>query len=447
MLPSQQQNAPSSSSTSTPVTIRAPRFSPASIDEHHSPRPGSSVSIYPYPYTLPAPIGSPPNSKLSQSPFALTLKKSIDRMRASTSSLDQQHRSKHIHTPEPTDSSHHIATHTSPDPSSPASPDTDRNDDDSSPLLDEEDEDQNADRVRTQAIVLSFLGISLLAMITVTVIYGPLTLFQMIVDWMESIPYPVAASIAAFSYAPLLVLLFPKSVLSALVGFFFKYPGALLIDMAGTAIGIGSVLLVGHFVLAPYFFATWGETLDEAEPVSQDTKSYGTLATPEASEQKPEPKWITATKNRLRMARKMQARYGGWKVALLLNLSPAIPVHILAYFISLIGVPFFHAFFPILACNVPYSFLYVLVGASAKSLADVLDPETDPAEAWRQAGLFVLGLAASIGIAVWLARVSERLAREVDKEELSITRAEDEEEGLATSVETPVEDATETRGT
>ncbi|KAI8815275.1 hypothetical protein BJ742DRAFT_10767 [Cladochytrium replicatum] len=423
MLPSHPLNAASASSSSTPVTIKSPGPSTPGIDDHHSPRRGSYVSIYPYPYTLPAPIGSPPTSKLSQSPFALTLKKSLEPMRARTTSLD--HNSRHIHTPEPTSSTHH--TPTTGDSNSPVSPDTDLNDEDIAPLLDDADEDQNADRVKTQAIVLSFLGVSLVAMITVTVVYGPLTLFQMIVDWMESIPYPVAASIAAFSYGPLLVLLFPKSVLSALVGFFFKYPGALLIDMAGTAIGIGSVLLVGHFVLAPYFFATWGESLDEAEPIAQDTKSYGTLSPSDANAKKPEPKWITATKNRLRMARKMQGRYGGWKVALLLNLSPAIPVHILAYFISLIGVPFFQAFFPILACNIPYSFLYVLVGASAKSLADVLDPETDPAEAWREAGLFVLGLAASIGIAVWLARVSERLAREVDKEEFSITRAEDEE--------------------
>lgn len=90
----------------------------------------------------------------------------------------------------------------------------------------------------------------------------------------------------------------------------------------------------------------------------------------------------------------------GWKMVLLLRLSPVFPFTLLNYALGLTGIRFWPAVFASWIGMLPGTILYVYLG----SIAQVATGETTTA----QKVLYGVGLLATLAVTVWITRIAKR---------------------------------------
>ncbi|KAK9760555.1 hypothetical protein K7432_015298 [Basidiobolus ranarum] len=117
---------------------------------------------------------------------------------------------------------------------------------------------------------------------------------------------------------------------------------------------------------------------------------------------------------RLRVLSRLYERVGGWKLVLFANISPAFPVSLTSYILSFTTIPFYQYEIMTILSNIPYCLLYVMIGASARSWADLTSGE---GQAWWQWLILAIGLASTIGFVTWLGRLTVKFSKELDEEE------------------------------
>lgn len=98
-------------------------------------------------------------------------------------------------------------------------------------------------------------------------------------------------------------------------------------------------------------------------------------------------------------------RKKGWKIILLSRLSPIFPFSIANYALGLTAIPVKDYFLASLAGTLPSAAVYSYLGAITGNLAALgsAGREKTPAE-W---GLLIVGLAATVGLSVYLKRISQ----------------------------------------
>jgi len=94
----------------------------------------------------------------------------------------------------------------------------------------------------------------------------------------------------------------------------------------------------------------------------------------------------------------------GWKMVLLLRLSPVFPFTLLNYGLGLTGIRFWPAILASWIGMLPGTILYVYLG----SLAKVATQETTPA----QKILYAVGLLATLIATIWITRIAKRALSE-----------------------------------
>ncbi|KAJ1562113.1 hypothetical protein HK096_001928 [Nowakowskiella sp. JEL0078] len=306
---------------------------------------------------------------------------------------------------------------------------------------------------------LAPVGVLVLVLIVLMIMHSPATIFQWIFEELEEIPKPVAGLIVSASYSSFMILFMPKSVLGGISGFLFKVPFGFLVEFAGTFVGIFAVLMVGRNVIAPIVYSkdnfiftrrssrarrsaspmqmpTSLEVVveeDEIEPLLDDptsnTMDYGVIRSDPVlqdtlrnangrevivARRKP-PIWVKELRKKLKLARRLYHRPEGWRLLLLMGLSPAIPASMTIYLVSLIGVPIHTALLILFACNLPYSIIYVAIGASAKNLADLIMGNGD--DVYWKAPMMVVGIIVTAALGFAIVRYAGQMIAEMSKEE------------------------------
>ncbi|KAJ3122970.1 hypothetical protein HK098_002306 [Nowakowskiella sp. JEL0407] len=267
-----------------------------------------------------------------------------------------------------------------------------------------------------------------------------------ILDELTSLSPFLGGILVALTYSPLMILFFPKSVLGGITGFIFKLPNGIFVELLGTFLGIASVLLVGRNVLGPIIYMDWSKKLrrrsvahtvgsiaevNEERPLvssGQNIAGYTTTASGEKPKEsflrQKIPAWVKSFRKKLRVGRKLYEKQGGWRLVFLLAFSPAVPVHITTYLVSIIGVPFHISLWTIFMCNIPYSCIYVFIGASAKNLSDIITGGGDDENLWWKIPLMLISIITIALIAFFVVKYGGQMVAEVDKEDDDAAEAE-----------------------
>ncbi len=166
------------------------------------------------------------------------------------------------------------------------------------------------------------------------------------------------------------LILFPGWILSVAAGFLF-----------GLGTGVASVVAGGLLGACLTFFL--GRSLARA--------------------------WVLRQKNRYPMLAGLDADIGrhGFKLVLLLRLSPVTPYNILNYALGLSGVPFWKYVWATFLGMLPQTVVLVYSGRAMRSLAEAASgfwPEDNP----LVQVFFWLGLAATVGAAVLITQIAHR---------------------------------------
>ncbi|KAJ3086672.1 hypothetical protein HK102_012733 [Quaeritorhiza haematococci] len=304
--------------------------------------------------------------------------------------------------------------------------------------------------------------IPLLAILVFTAIYAQRYLPKLLELLHKSLPFPLDYFSVSLMYGPLLVFFFPRTLLSAIVGFVFDFPVGLMVDLTGLVVGLVAILLVGRYILRPRLEAALGEGDDVDEddddqdddqgeddeskplirrsPTTNGTRMETTSAGHPISSTLPTTvplvgslgtstistttsSWGKYMWGRVLAMRKLENRLAGWKIVALYNLSPALPIHPVTYLISLTNVSIWEALLTTLIINIPYSCLYVGLGSAATNIADILNGDSEAS--WWKIPLLVIGLVSAVAVATYLVRWSDQLANEVEDE----LEQEDDEDG------------------
>jgi uncharacterized membrane protein YdjX (TVP38/TMEM64 family) len=102
----------------------------------------------------------------------------------------------------------------------------------------------------------------------------------------------------------------------------------------------------------------------------------------------------------------------GFKIVLLLRLSPVFPFNFLNYALGLTRVPFSKYALASLIGMLPGGLMYVYFGSAARSLADVAAGNVEGG--WAGQIFFWVGLAATIAVAGFVTRVARRSLKEAE---------------------------------
>jgi uncharacterized membrane protein YdjX (TVP38/TMEM64 family) len=100
----------------------------------------------------------------------------------------------------------------------------------------------------------------------------------------------------------------------------------------------------------------------------------------------------------------------GFKIVLLLRLSPVFPFNFLNYALGLTRVSFGHYALASLIGMIPAGLMYVYFGSAARSLADVAAGNVEQSLASRL--FFWFGLAATVAVAVFVTRLARKTLQE-----------------------------------
>jgi uncharacterized membrane protein YdjX (TVP38/TMEM64 family) len=194
---------------------------------------------------------------------------------------------------------------------------------------------------------------------------GPLV--TRLLEWVQDLGLwgPVVFMLA---YIIATVLMFPGAILTLAAGFIFGVvQGAIMISIAST---LGATLA---FLISRYFARDWVAKKIEGNP------KFHALDHAVGKE--------------------------GWKIVLLIRLSPVIPFNVLNYAFGLTRVSLSHYFFPTWLGMFPATLFYVYIGSLAGSLATLGEQGRTPLEWAYYAAGFIVALVAVIYLT--------RLARKV----------------------------------
>jgi uncharacterized membrane protein YdjX (TVP38/TMEM64 family) len=217
-----------------------------------------------------------------------------------------------------------------------------------------------------------------LAVIVVSVL---LTLRRLPVDpvvrslsgWLEGLG-PRAPVIFGLLYVLAVVLLVPGSALTLAAGAFFGLAGGVLV--ASVAATTGSALA---FLIARYL---------ARGRITHLLERY--------------PKFCAVDR---------AVSAGGWKIVVLLRLSPVIPFNLQNYLYGLTGIRFWPCVLASAVAMLPGTFLYVYLGYLGRAGLEAAagDSQTASLAGWA---LAVVGLVATVVVTVYVARLARRALRQ-----------------------------------
>jgi uncharacterized membrane protein YdjX (TVP38/TMEM64 family) len=168
------------------------------------------------------------------------------------------------------------------------------------------------------------------------------------------------------------VLFLPGSVLTMGSGFLFGVPGGVVVVSIGSTLGAGLAFLVGRFVAR--------------EAIASKVASNAKFS-----------------------AIDQAVGEHGFKIVLLTRLSPVFPFNMLNYAFGLTGVPFLKYIFASWLGMLPGTVMYVYLGATLGSLADVAAGRAEKTPA--QWAFFGFGLAVTVIVTVLVTRIARRALR------------------------------------
>ena len=192
-------------------------------------------------------------------------------------------------------------------------------------------------------------------------------------EWVQGIGSWGAVLFAA-AYVPAAVLFVPGSLLTLGAGFVFGLATGTVIVSLGSAAGAAAAFIVARRVAHDW--------------VARRVARQPTLAA---------------------IGRAVET--DGFKIVLLTRLSPVFPFNLLNYAYGLTSVPFSTYVVASWIGMLPGTIMYVYLGSAANSLAALVSGET-PRSAGQQA-LFVLGLAATVAVAIIVTRRARRALNEI----------------------------------
>lgn len=221
------------------------------------------------------------------------------------------------------------------------------------------------------------LAVVLLVAIALAALYLPLIdLLDRFLDWVQGIGIwgPVAV---ALLYIPVCVLMLPGSIVTLGAGFSFGL-------IVGTiAVSIGSTAGAGAaFLMARTVGRRWVE---------------GHLA----------------SRARFQAIDRAVGRQG-FKIVLLIRLSPAFPFNVTNYVLGLTGVSFRSYLLASWLGMLPGTVLYVYLGTAAKNLTQVLAGEVEAGG--LRTGVFVFGLGVALVVTILVTQIARRALDEVVEE-------------------------------
>jgi uncharacterized membrane protein YdjX (TVP38/TMEM64 family) len=187
-------------------------------------------------------------------------------------------------------------------------------------------------------------------------------------EWVQGIG-PWGAVLVAAAYVPAAVLLLPGAPLTLGAGFLFGVARGTVIVSLGSTAGAAAAFLV-------------------ARRLARDRVAR-----------------LMAGRPRLAaVGRAVETE--GFKIVLLTRLSPAFPFNLLNYAFGLTSVPFRKYVLASWIGMLPGTIMYVYLGSAARSVAALLSGEAPRSPA--ENGLFALGLAATVAVAVIVTRTARR---------------------------------------
>jgi len=218
-----------------------------------------------------------------------------------------------------------------------------------------------------------FAGIALLVFVALallmSVLFLPIKQYLVAaLDWTGSLGFWGPLFVSGF-YIVAAVLLVPGSVLTLGAGFLFGVPVGVLTVWVGAGLGAVAAFLVGRTLARDWV----------ARKVSNNRKF---AAIDEAVGRE------------------------GFKVVLLLRLSPVFPFNILNYALGLTRVSFRNYAAASLIGMLPATLMYVYFGSAARSLTDVAAGNVQGGLAGQI--FFWIGLSATIGVALFVTRLARR---------------------------------------
>jgi uncharacterized membrane protein YdjX (TVP38/TMEM64 family) len=183
----------------------------------------------------------------------------------------------------------------------------------------------------------------------------------------------VAAAAFVAVYVLAAVLVVPGSILTLAAGYLFGLPLGAALTSAGSLLGAAAAFAVGRFLARDWVaqrVATWPH--------------FGALDA--------------------------ALRRDGFTIVLLARLSPLIPYNLLNYALSVTAARFRDYLLASWIGMLPALVLYVYTGSLAKGLAELTSAGRPPT--WATRSLLALGLAATVALAVLIARTATRVLRE-----------------------------------
>lgn len=187
-------------------------------------------------------------------------------------------------------------------------------------------------------------------------------------NWTQELGFWAPAFVAAF-YVVAAVFFVPGSILTLGAGFLFGVPLGVLTVWVGASLGACAAFLVGRTVAREWV----------AEKVSGNEKF---AAIDEAVGRE------------------------GFKIVLLLRLSPVFPFNFLNYALGLTRVSFGNYAIASLIGMLPATLMYVYFGSAARSLTEVAAGNVQGGAAGRI--FFWLGLVATVGVALFVTRLARK---------------------------------------
>ena len=194
-------------------------------------------------------------------------------------------------------------------------------------------------------------------------------------EWTQGLGFWGPLFVAGF-YVLAAILFLPGSVLTLGAGFLFGVPVGVLTVWVGANLGAIAAFLIGRTVARDWV----------AQKVSGNPKF---AAIDEA------------------------VRREGFKIVLLLRLSPVFPFNFLNYALGLTKVSFGNYVLASLIGMLPATLMYVYFGSAARSLTEVAAGKVEAGAAGQ--AFFWAGLAATIAVAVFVTRLARRSLKEVDE--------------------------------
>jgi len=192
--------------------------------------------------------------------------------------------------------------------------------------------------------------------------------------WVEGLG-PLGPILFIAIYIVATVLLLPASVLTLGAGAVFGVLAGALYVLIGATIGANLAFLIGRYLAR--------------ERVA---------------------KWIEGNPKFAAIDRAVGRE--GWKIVVLVRLSPAFPFNLLNYALGLTQVSFLDNLLGT-AGIVPGTFMYVYIGSLAGSLANREGPQLDPQAQMVQWAVRLVGLIATVAATVYITRVARQALREV----------------------------------